>query len=75
MRPAQWSGNTRQTQAQASVRGAVEAKAPAARREMHCWCPRQNSDEADFEKNKASGHQKGTGIAVDQFVEHVKSMK
>ena len=32
-------------------------------------------DEADFEKNKASGWQQGTEIAVDQFVAHVKSMK
>ena len=32
-------------------------------------------DEADFEKNKASGWQQGTGIALDQFVAHVKSMK
>jgi uncharacterized protein YndB with AHSA1/START domain len=32
-------------------------------------------DEADFEKNKASGWQEGTEIAVDQFVAHVKSMK
>ena len=32
-------------------------------------------DEADFEKNKSSGFYEGTEIAVDQFVEHVKSMK
>jgi uncharacterized protein YndB with AHSA1/START domain len=32
-------------------------------------------DEADFEKNKESGWQQGTEIAIDQFVEHVKSMK
>lgn len=32
-------------------------------------------DEADFEKNKASGWQHGTEIAVDQFVAHVQSMK
>ncbi len=32
-------------------------------------------DEADFEKNKASGWQQGTEIALDQFVAHVKSMK
>jgi uncharacterized protein YndB with AHSA1/START domain len=32
-------------------------------------------DEADFEKNKTSGWQQGTGIAVDQFVAHVNSMK
>jgi uncharacterized protein YndB with AHSA1/START domain len=32
-------------------------------------------DEADFAKNKASGWQQGTEIAVDQFVAHVKSMK
>ncbi len=32
-------------------------------------------DEADFEKNKTSGWQQGTEIAVDQFVAHVKSMK
>jgi uncharacterized protein YndB with AHSA1/START domain len=31
-------------------------------------------DEADFEKNKTSGWQQGTEIAVDQFVAHVKSM-
>jgi len=31
-------------------------------------------DEADFEKNKASGWQQGTEIVVDQFVAHVKSM-
>jgi uncharacterized protein YndB with AHSA1/START domain len=32
-------------------------------------------DEADFEKNKASGWQQGTEIAVDQFVNHVIAMK
>jgi uncharacterized protein YndB with AHSA1/START domain len=32
-------------------------------------------DEADFEKNKASGWQQGTEIALDQLVAHVKSMK
>ena len=32
-------------------------------------------DEADFEKNKESGWQKGTEIAVDQFVAHVKSLQ
>jgi uncharacterized protein YndB with AHSA1/START domain len=32
-------------------------------------------DEADMEKNKASGWQQGTEIALDQFVEHVQSMK
>jgi uncharacterized protein YndB with AHSA1/START domain len=32
-------------------------------------------DEADFEKNKASGWQEGTEIAVDQFAEHVMAMK
>ena len=32
-------------------------------------------DEADFEKNKASGWKEGTEIAFDQFVAHVKSMK
>jgi hypothetical protein len=31
-------------------------------------------DEADLEKNKASGFQQGTEIAVDQFVEHVIAM-
>jgi uncharacterized protein YndB with AHSA1/START domain len=31
-------------------------------------------DEADLEKNKTSGWQEGTEIAVDQFVEHVKSL-
>ena len=31
-------------------------------------------DEADLEKNKASGWQQGTEIALDQFVAHVKSM-
>jgi uncharacterized protein YndB with AHSA1/START domain len=32
-------------------------------------------DEADFEKDKASGWAEGTEIAMDQFVAHVKSMK
>ncbi len=32
-------------------------------------------DEADFEKNKASGWRQGTEIAADQLVAHVKSMK
>jgi uncharacterized protein YndB with AHSA1/START domain len=32
-------------------------------------------DQADFEKNKASGWQEGTEIAVDQLVAHVMSMK
>lgn len=32
-------------------------------------------DEADFAKNKESGWQQGTEIAVDQLVAHVKSMK
>ena len=32
-------------------------------------------DEADCEKNKASGWQEGTQVAVDQFVEHVIAMK
>ena len=32
-------------------------------------------DEADFEKNKETGHQQGTEIALDQFVAHVESMK
>jgi uncharacterized protein YndB with AHSA1/START domain len=32
-------------------------------------------DESDFEKNKESGWQEGTEIAVDQFVEHVLAMK
>lgn len=32
-------------------------------------------DEADLEKNKASGWQQGTEIALDQFVAHVTSMK
>ncbi|MDE3151712.1 MAG: SRPBCC domain-containing protein [Gemmatimonadota bacterium] len=31
-------------------------------------------DEADLVKNKESGWQQGTEIALDQFVEHVKSM-
>ena len=32
-------------------------------------------DEADLEKNKTSGWQQGTEIALDQFVAHVKSMQ
>jgi uncharacterized protein YndB with AHSA1/START domain len=32
-------------------------------------------DEADLEKNKASGWQQGTEIALDQFVAHVKSLQ
>lgn len=32
-------------------------------------------DEADFEKNKASGWQQGTEIALEQFVAHVESMR
>jgi uncharacterized protein YndB with AHSA1/START domain len=32
-------------------------------------------DEADLEKNKASGWQQGTEIALDQFVAHVQAMK
>ena len=32
-------------------------------------------DEADLERNKASGWQQGTEIALDQFVAHVTSMK
>jgi uncharacterized protein YndB with AHSA1/START domain len=32
-------------------------------------------DEADFEKNKATGWQEGTEIALDQLVAHAKSMK
>ena len=32
-------------------------------------------DEADFEKNKASGWQQGMEIGVDQFAEHVLAMK
>ena len=32
-------------------------------------------DEADYEKNKESGWQEGTEIAVEQLVEHVMSMK
>jgi uncharacterized protein YndB with AHSA1/START domain len=32
-------------------------------------------DEDDFEKNKASGWQQGTEIALDQFVAHVESIK
>ena len=31
-------------------------------------------DEADFEKNKASGWKEGTEIAVDQLVDHVTAM-
>ena len=32
-------------------------------------------DKADYEKNKAMGFHVGTGIALDQFMAHVKSMK
>jgi uncharacterized protein YndB with AHSA1/START domain len=32
-------------------------------------------DEGDLEKNKASGFYEGTQIAIDQFVEHVFSMR
>ena len=32
-------------------------------------------NEADLEKNKTSGWQQGTEIALDQFVAHVKSLK
>jgi hypothetical protein len=32
-------------------------------------------DEADLEKNRTSGWQQGTEIAVDQLVEHVRSLK
>ena len=32
-------------------------------------------DESDFEKNKESGWQEGTEIALDQFVAHVTSMR
>ena len=32
-------------------------------------------DEADCEKNKASGFLQGTEIAIDQLVEHVQAMK
>ncbi|HEU4951340.1 MAG TPA: SRPBCC domain-containing protein [Holophagaceae bacterium] len=32
-------------------------------------------DEADFEKNKASGWQEGTEIALQQFVDHVMTLK
>jgi uncharacterized protein YndB with AHSA1/START domain len=32
-------------------------------------------DEADFEKNRTSGWQQGTEIAVDQLVAHVKSLR
>jgi uncharacterized protein YndB with AHSA1/START domain len=32
-------------------------------------------DEADLEKNRASGFYEGTEIAVDQFVAHVKSLQ
>jgi uncharacterized protein YndB with AHSA1/START domain len=32
-------------------------------------------DEADLEKNKASGWQQGTEIALDQFVAHLTAMK
>jgi len=31
-------------------------------------------DEADVEKNRESGWQQGTEIALDQLVAHVKSM-
>jgi uncharacterized protein YndB with AHSA1/START domain len=32
-------------------------------------------DEADFRKNKESGWEQGTEIALDQFVEHVTAMR
>ena len=32
-------------------------------------------DEADLEKNRTSGWQQGTDIALDQFVAHVKAMR
>ncbi len=32
-------------------------------------------NEADFEANKASGWQEGTGIAIDQFVAHAESLE
>ena len=32
-------------------------------------------DEADYEKDKASGWQQGTEMAIEQFVAHVQSMK
>ena len=32
-------------------------------------------DESDYEKDKASGWQQGTEMAIDQFVAHVQSMK
>jgi uncharacterized protein YndB with AHSA1/START domain len=32
-------------------------------------------DEADLEKNKTSGWREGTEIALDQLVDHVKSLK
>ena len=32
-------------------------------------------DEADLEKNRSSGWQQGTEIAVDQLVAHAESMK
>ena len=32
-------------------------------------------DEADLEKNRTSGWQQGTEIALDQFVAHVQSLK
>ena len=32
-------------------------------------------DEADLGKNRASGWQQGTEIALDQLVAHVRSMK
>ncbi len=31
--------------------------------------------EAELEENRTSGHYEGTGIAIDQFVEHVMAMK
>jgi hypothetical protein len=35
----------------------------------------RHRDHADLEKNKASGWQQGTDIALDQLVDHVNSMK
>lgn len=32
-------------------------------------------DEADLAKNRSSGWEEGTGIAIDQLVEHVRSMR
>jgi hypothetical protein len=32
-------------------------------------------DEADYAKNKESGFYQGTEIAIDQFVQHVMTMK